>query len=376
MCYDEKEIIMTTSLYILLVVDTIIAFILLYLFQIPFKKINNKFLLFFLFLIKCVLLIYLGLALIAFDYSIVWNHEYPFAALYLVLVPDTIKDIICFILSLFKKEKSNKFKIGIALTLTIIFTLYNVINMQTIIANYHKISSSKLKHEYRLIFFSDLHYGSSQSQRTVDKALDDIKNLNPDYLLLGGDITDENTTKEELQYLYKKISSLNIPTYFIYGNHDRQERAIAKYGARTYSEEELESTILSNNIKILYENFEEINDDLILLGREDPSHPDKRKQVKDLPQFSKDKYVLVVDHTPYQDEEIKELNADLQFSGHTHAAQFFPIKTIYEIIGLNVFGDYYIGNTHLYVSSGIAGWGLPLRSEKHCNYEVIDLLPE
>ena len=368
---------MIASLYILLIVEIIIAFLLLQLIQKPFNNIKNKYLLLFLFLIKVVLTLYLGLALIAFAYKIVWNHEYIFASLYLVLIPDICKDIFCFIISFIKKEKvDNKSKYFIAAILTAVFVLYNIINMQTIIPNYHNITSNKLKHEYKMIFFSDLHYGSAQSKKTVDKALDEIKDHNPDYLLLGGDITDENTTKEEMEYVYHKISSLNIPVYFIYGNHDRQERAIEKFGARKYSEEDLEKTITSNGIKILYEDYVEINDDLILLGREDPSHPDKRKAIKDLPQLPKDKYVFVLDHTPYQNQEIIELKADLQFSGHTHAAQFFPIKTIYKLLKLNVYGDYYIGDTHLYVSSGIAGWYLPLRSEAHCYYEVINLIPD
>lgn len=368
---------MTAFLYLLLIIELIIAFLVLYFIQIPFRMIKNRYLLFFLFLIKVILMFYFGLILIAFAYKIVWNHEYVFASIYLVLVADVFKDIICFIISLFKKEMiTNKAKFIIAATLTMLFTLYNIINMQTILPNYHNIYSSKLKHEYKIIFFSDLHYGSSQSSKTVDNALDTIKEHNPDFILLGGDITDENTQKDEMEYLYSKIGSLNIPVYFIYGNHDRQERAIEKYGKREYSEAELEKAITSNGIRILYEDYTEINDDLIIIGREDPSHPDKRKAVKDLPEIPKNRYAFVVDHTPYQNEEIKELKADLQFSGHSHAAQFFPVKIIYELIGLNVYGDYYIGDTHLYVSPGIAGWGLPLRSEAHCNYEVINLIPE
>ena len=368
---------MTTSLYILLIIEIIIAFVILYLIQLPFKKIKNKYILFILFLLKVVLTLYLGLSLIAFASSIIWKHEYPFAAAYLVLISDIIKDIVCFVLSLIKKEKiSEKRKIIIAGIITVVFTLYNIINMETIVPKYHSISSSKLKNEYKIIFFSDLHYGSSQSVKTVDNALDKIKEENPDYLVLGGDITDENTTKEEMEYLYSKISSLNIPTYFIYGNHDRQERAVQLLGSRKYSDAELEKAIVSNGIKILYENYEEINDDMILFGKEDPSHPDKRKAVKDLPEVSRDRYIFVIDHTPYQNDEIIEFKADLQFSGHTHAAQFFPIKFIYDLLGYNSYGDYYIGDTHLYVSSGIAGWYLPLRSEAHCNYEVINLIPE
>ena len=368
---------MTTELYILLIIETLIAFLLVYFIQTPFRKIKNRYLLIFLFLIKTLLTLYLGMALIAFAYKIIWNHEYPFAALYLVLIPDIISDIIFFIVSLFKKNKDYKnYRLICAAVLTIIFTFYNIINMQTILPKYHEISSNKLKHNYRLIFISDLHYGSSQSKQTVDKALDEIKELNPDFLLLGGDITDENTTKEEMEYLYQKIESLNLSVYYIYGNHDRQERGELLLGRKTYSEKELENTIRSNNITILYEDYAEINDDLVLLGREDPSHPDKRKAVKDLPQLPVNHYVVSLDHTPYQNEEIIELKADLQLSGHTHSAQFFPIKTIYKILNLNVYGDYYIGDTHLYVSPGIAGWYLPLRSEDHCNYEVFDLKPE
>ena len=152
-----------------------------------------------------------------------------------------------------KGKEKKSIKLIITCLLTIIFTVYNVVNMQTIKADFHTIGSSKLKQAYRLAFFADLHYGSSQSQKTVDDALADIVRQAPDYLLLVGDITDENTTKEEMEYIYQKIGSLNIPTYFIYGNHDRQERSIEKYESRNYTEKELEDAITGNGITILYE---------------------------------------------------------------------------------------------------------------------------
>lgn len=367
---------MTLALYIKLFIETILVFVLVDLLQKPFHKIEKRFLKVLFFLAKVILTLYLALALIAFDYTIIWKYEYPFAALYLVLMADIFKDIIVFILSLFKKDLDRKRKLVLGIALTLVFAVYNIVNMETIVPRYHKITSDKLKNEYRLIFFADLHYGSSQSRQIVDKAMDQIKELHPDYLLLGGDLTDENTTKQEMEYLYAKIGSLDIPTFYIYGNHDRQERAVRKYGALKYTEEELERAIKDNGIRILYEDYEEINDDLIILGREDPSHPDKRKAVRDLPKIPEGRYVVSLDHTPYQDEEIKELKADLQLSGHTHAGQFFPVLTIYRLLGLNVLGDYFIGDTHLYVSSGIAGWALPLRSEGHSNFEVFDLTPD
>lgn len=368
---------MTLELYIRLFVYVTVGFVLIYLVQMPFRKIGNRFVKAFLFLLKTAATLFLGLSLIAFDYKIIWRHEYVFGALYLVLLPDVFMDIAGFLLSLFKKDMQKKnIRLILAGLLTLIFTVYNVINMQTVKADFHTLSSPKLKQEYRLAFFADLHYGSSQSQKTVDDALDDIARQEPDYLLLVGDITDENTTKEEMEYIYKKIGSLNIPTYFIYGNHDRQERSIEKYGSQNYTEKELEDAITGNRITILYEDYVRIGDDLVFLGREDPSHPEERKKVKDLPALPRECYIVSLDHTPYQNDEIKELGADLQFSGHTHAAQFFPIQTVYKLIGLNTCGEYHIGDTILYITPGISGWALPLRSEAHSRYEIFDLLPE
>lgn len=141
------------------------------------------------------------------------------------------------------------------------------------------------------------------------------------------------------------------------------------------SEKQLEEAIVNHGIQILYENFEMINDDLVLLGREDPSHPKERKAVKDLPVWPKDRYVICMDHTPYQNDEIMKVGADLQLSGHTHAGQLFPLKTLYALAGLNVVGDYHIGDFDLYVSPGVSGWYLPLRNESHCYYEVFELSP-
>ena len=370
---DKK---MTSELYLSLTLCIIISFVLLYLLQLPFRKIKNVILRIILFIVKVIVTLYLTLQLIAYSPTVVWNHEFLFGSLYLVLMSDIFKDIVSFFISLFRKEKTGKkFEMFIGIVITILFVSYNIINMQTITPKYHEINSSKLKHEYTVVFFSDLHYGSAQSAKTVDKALEEIKQLKPDALLLGGDITDENTEKEEMEYLYRKIGSLGIPTYYVYGNHDRQERG-EKVGGKKYTEKQLENTITRNGIKILYDDYVEINDDLILLGREDRSHPEDRKAVKDLPAIPSDRYVVALDHTPYQNEEMIELKTDLQLSGHTHAGQFFPVMTVYKLLGLNTYGDYYIGNTHLYVSPGIAGWYLPLRSEAHCNYEVITLRPE
>ena len=117
----------------------------------------------------------------------------------------------------------------------------------------------------------------------------------------------------------------------------------------------------------------QIADDLVLVGREDVSNL-TRIPLKDLPKREEGTYVIWADHSPYQNEEIREANADLQLSGHTHAGQIFPIRWLYTLVGLNVVYTYRIGNTDLYVSPGIGNWYYPFRNETHCSYAVIDLI--
>ena len=86
--------------------------------------------------------------------------------------------------------------------------------------------------------------------------------------------------------------------------------------------------------------------------------------------------MLLVDHSPYQTEEIEQSHADLQLSGHSHAGQLFPLQMIYNLTGYDAYGEYHHGETVLYVTSGASGWCIPFRTEEGCHYEMITLAPE
>ena len=94
---------MTFELYIRLIVYTAASFVLIYVVQIPFRKIKNRLVKAFMFLLKMFGTLFLGLTLIAFDFAVVWRHEYIFGALYLALLPDVFMDIVTFLVTLFKK---------------------------------------------------------------------------------------------------------------------------------------------------------------------------------------------------------------------------------------------------------------------------------
>jgi predicted MPP superfamily phosphohydrolase len=72
--------------------------------------------------------------------------------------------------------------------------------------------------------------------------------------------------------------------------------------------------------------------------------------------------IVVLDHRPTDLDNVGRSRADLQVSGHTHNAQMFPLNIMarreYEI----AWGSGVKGRTQVIVSSGIQGWGPPVRT--------------
>ena len=348
-------------------------FALLQAVQIPVRKTNSHLLKLFVWVIKLVLMIALAFALIAFAAPIFWRHGYPFAALYIALLADVLCDPLKAVLYGFRKKTDQKISLLLSLLSMAAVLIYGTVNMERVVPSRHVYTSGKLKQSYTAVFVSDLHIGSSQSEAVVEKAFNEIRELHPDFILLGGDISDEQSRNDEMKWTYEQLGKMDVPVYYIYGNHDRQPRSAYMYGP-TYSRDELADTITDNGLIILQDELVKIGDDLYLLGREDTSEI-TRKDVNELEKAPEDAYVLVVDHSPYEDGDIIAYGADLQISGHTHAGQFFPLRMIYDMLNYHAYGDYQIGSTKLLVSAGISGWGYPFRNEAHSSYDVIELRP-
>lgn len=359
---------MTVTRFVFFTVLTLAAAGILYAVQIPLRRKARLRARWIVWIIKVLLMSALAFALIAVASPFLWRFDYPLAAVYLALLGDVTAEFFDLV---FRKHKLFPYLLCLC---TAAHLGYSMWNMGTIRPVYHTYQSEKLKEPCRIVFLSDLHYGSSQSAETVTAALNKIKAEQPDYLILGGDITDEHTTNEEMRSLYAEIGNLGIDTYYIYGNHDRQDRA-SYLGGPDYSEDELKDAIESNGITILYNETVQPRKDLILYGSEDPSRPQDFIPADEVPEFTNDAYSIYIVHTPPHGKE-PIARADLELSGHIHAGQFFPVRLIYTLAGLHVKGEYSVGDTVLLVSPGIAGWYLPLRNESVCSYEVIDLQPE
>ena len=297
-------------------------------------------------------------------------------AAYVALLADAGVDLVYSIINaISKKERRFALVKTLSLICGVLFLTYGILNMEIVTPRYHTYTSEKLTQTHTFAFAADIHAGSAQPFSVTKKTVEKIKAEQPDFLVLGGDITDDYTTMQQMQDTFALFKDIGFPVYYLYGNHDRQGHAEYANGPQ-YTQQDLEDAMRANGVIVLKDNFVQISDDLLLLGREDITEGEGRADPITLVNPNPASYLIVADHQPV--EFVKKnimFGTDLQVSGHTHAGQLFPLKWLYALIGGYVYGDYTHGDAIMNVSAGACGWRMPLRTDAHCNFEIITLEP-
>ena len=298
-------------------------------------------------------------------------------AAYVALLADAGVDLVYTIIAaIAKKERRFAVIKTISLICGVLFLTYGILNMEIVTPKYHTYTSEKLTQTHTFASAADMHAGSAQPYSVTKKTVEKIRAEHPDFLVLGGDIVDDYTTKQQMQDTFALFKNIGFPVYYLYGNHDRQGHAEFANGPQ-FSQQELEDTMTANGVIILKDEFVQISDDLLLLGREDITEGEGRADPTTLVNPNPASFLIVADHQPV--EFVKKnsmLGTDLQVSGHTHAGQLFPLKWLYALIGGYVYGDYAYEDAIMNVSAGACGWRMPLRTDAHSNFEMITLEPE
>ena len=205
---------------------------------------------------------------------------------------------------------------------------------------------------------SDIHLGTIISNSRLEKLVDMINELNPDIVLLAGDIVDEDLApviKNNLGETLLKLKS-QYGTYAITGNHEYIGGAEA---AIKYLED--------HNIHVLKDKVIKIGGKFYIVGRDDKSSNryggSKRKSLTEiLKDTDRTLPIILMDHQPFSLNEAVENNVDIQLSGHTHHGQLWPFNFITSKIYEVSTGYKKITGTHFYVSSGYGTWGPPVRT--------------
>ncbi|MGF6375964.1 putative MPP superfamily phosphohydrolase [Clostridiales Family XIII bacterium PM5-7] len=255
---------------------------------------------------------------------------------------------------------------------------YGYWNISHIVEKDYQITTTKnLKQEsYRVAFIADVHAGENMSGERLKEACERIQKQKPDMVILGGDIVDEQTTKAQMEEAFAVLGSLDSTygTYYVYGNHDRQS-----YSADPlYTDKDLRQAITDNGIKPLEDETFNIDDSFLLVGRMDKGHGNDRAELTELIPEGTDDFIFVLDHQPTELMENDQIGSDLIVSGHTHAGQVWPIGLISELVGINEknYGYEKMDNLNVIVTSGLNGWGYPVRTQGKSEFVIIDIKGE
>lgn len=252
--------------------------------------------------------------------------------------------------------------------LSIIYGVYNIYDIRT--TSYDISSNDKLNNSYKGILISDLHYGLATTGEGLEKVVNEINELNPDFVFLAGDIVDESTTLVGMEECFKILGKLktNYGVFYSYGNHDENIYSNGK----NYNKETLSNNIIGNGIIILEDESYRINDELTIIGR---SNGYKKSISELVSNVNSDDFKIVIAHIPVDYKSNKDNNIDLVLSGHTHAGQVFPAKLFEEVFKTSemIYGYEKDGSLNKIVTSGIAGWGMPIRTDEHSEYVILNI---
>lgn len=124
---------------------------------------------------------------------------------------------------------------------------------------------------YTIALITDLHYGNALNAEDLAADVRTVAEARPDLVLLGGDIVDERTGRQDMREAFALLSQIPAGdgTYYVYGNHDK-----ALYTSEpAFTPGELAEAIEGAGISILEDRSAVLPSGLTLTGRQDRSDP-------------------------------------------------------------------------------------------------------
>lgn len=214
-----------------------------------------------------------------------------------------------------------------------------------------------IKGSLRAAMVSDLHVGRMFHNSRVASLMDRINSLDPDLILLVGDVVDGNISEALEQGMVDELQRLRAPlgVFAVTGNHEY-------YAGKDLAVKTLEL----GGLRVLQDEAVIIDNRFVLAGRKDRQARRFNESRSSLDEILREKPadlpVVLLDHTPLELEEARNGGIALQLSGHTHRGQMFPFNFITDWIYEEDWGFFRKGDTSYYISCGVGTWGPPVRT--------------
>jgi predicted MPP superfamily phosphohydrolase len=205
--------------------------------------------------------------------------------------------------------------------------------------------------ELTVVFMADLHFRDLTPGKLLDELAAKVNAQKPDLILLGGDLLEGDRRDEDLAR-YERAFRRMRSTYGIFGGPGNHE-GYSRIGRTAFIERA--------GIRLLQDESVVIDDALTLVGRKD-SRRSREPLAELLAGARRDLPTILLVHRPQEFDQARAGGVDIQLSGHTHHGQLFPVNLVtarqYDLS----WGHLERGGAHLFVTSGVQGWGPPVRT--------------
>ena len=232
-------------------------------------------------------------------------------------------------------------------------------NAQLVTVRRIRIRAAQAPAGLRMVQISDVHVGS-RSGRFLARVVRKVNALNPDVVVITGDLIDfRDISSEELA----SLATLNAPAWFIIGNHERYVDV-----------EEICDRLRAHGINVI-RNGTASHRNIQFIGIDDAEPKSQvRRELRQLDP-DPDAYRILLYHRPDGADDAAEWGAHLMLCGHTHNGQIIPFNFIVRRVFPRIRGLYEVDGMSLYVSPGTGTWGPILRMGSRSEISLFTLGP-
>lgn len=213
-------------------------------------------------------------------------------------------------------------RLNIALSLLLAILLLAVLagniiyNMRNYTVEFYNISAAKVSEEIKIVYLTDLHlreYGEGNAY-----LLQDIENLAPDMILLGGDLVLDDVAEHDSMFALCRALTQIAPAWGVWGNHEDVKMYIQGDKALRESFEATGVRFLTNEIEEI-----EIGGSRVAICGVDGNSAGfasygAKEAIERLSEMT-DCYRICLAHVPsYLANELADYDFELGLAGHVH----------------------------------------------------------
>ncbi len=251
--------------------------------------------------------------------------------------------------------------ISVAVLMTAIFTYGYFHYLHKVRVPLEIRTAKSLKRPLRFVVVSDLHLGYHNRRTELARWIDLINREHPDAVLIVGDLVDHSIRPVREQQMAEEFHRVQAPVFACAGNHDYYTGI-----------EDVRQFCHAADITMVQDSVIHF-EDIQIVCRDDRTNPQRKSLTELIRSVTPERFIIELDHQPYRLEEACHAGVDIEFAGHTHYGQVWPISWITDCVYEDAWGYLRKGASQFYVSSGLGIWGAKFRIGTQSEYVVADI---